>query len=227
MNKNEGNRSRCGFTLVELVVVIAIIGILAVIIVPQLLNWVHKAQKKADIVSAKMIGTATAALITEDDEAYRSFYSPQSWTPRFYAKGSDGQVESYQCYIVGKLDGCTSKDGNKARPCKPQEWQPGEAGRSPLTGGNQVYFCQKLTEENMVRGGEKRGRNKDNYVMIPVRYRGAEDSPNTEATGGDRWLIVYRKNDPEKIEVWLADSSKLYSCQPVFRLWPDPDANFK
>ena len=49
--------NRKGFTLVELVVVIAIIGILAAILVPTMMNYVKKAKLKSANSNAKLIYT--------------------------------------------------------------------------------------------------------------------------------------------------------------------------
>lgn len=49
--------NRKGFTLVELVVVIAIIGILAAILVPTMMNYVKKAKLKSANSNAKLVYT--------------------------------------------------------------------------------------------------------------------------------------------------------------------------
>ena len=54
-----------GFTLVELVVVIAIIGVLAAILVPTMLNYVRKAKLKAANTNAKTAYNAVQEFFTE------------------------------------------------------------------------------------------------------------------------------------------------------------------
>ena len=61
---NIGKRKK-GFTLIELIIVIAIIAILAAIAIPNFLAIQRKARVKADIATAKNIYDATATMITE------------------------------------------------------------------------------------------------------------------------------------------------------------------
>ena len=58
-------KKKKGFTLIELIIVIAIIAILAAIAIPNFLSIQRKARVKADIASAKTIYDATSALVAE------------------------------------------------------------------------------------------------------------------------------------------------------------------
>ncbi|MHC9332823.1 prepilin-type N-terminal cleavage/methylation domain-containing protein, partial [Clostridium perfringens] len=55
MNTKKQTKKKQGFTLIELIIVIAIIAILAAIAIPKLLSIQRKARVKADIASAKTI----------------------------------------------------------------------------------------------------------------------------------------------------------------------------
>lgn len=57
-NNSETDKKLKGFTLVELIVVIAIIGILSAILVPSIMGYIEKARNTADISNAKQITNA-------------------------------------------------------------------------------------------------------------------------------------------------------------------------
>ncbi|MDO6354206.1 prepilin-type N-terminal cleavage/methylation domain-containing protein [Caloramator sp. CAR-1] len=69
-------RKKKGFTLIEMIVVLAIIAILAGIAVPQALNSINKSKSTADIANAKALAGAITQGLANGDVTLTS----NSWT---------------------------------------------------------------------------------------------------------------------------------------------------
>lgn len=67
LNRTKKMKNRKGFTLIELIVVIVIIGILAAILIPRLAGFTDKAEASACIATQETMETAAAAIYAENN----------------------------------------------------------------------------------------------------------------------------------------------------------------
>jgi len=70
-------KSKKGFTLIELIIVIAILGIIALIAVPNLAGIRQRSQVSADKRTAEQIGKAVRIWLTDVDAGSRSIYTAE------------------------------------------------------------------------------------------------------------------------------------------------------
>lgn len=218
-----------GFTLIEIIVVLAILGILAGILVPSLIGYVQKAKRRADMASAKVIHEDILMVLLSDATYVCSSRTPQGDIPfdatpmqSFYRynttvinapiDGADKSGGTYPFVVVAKMDGARAKDFG------------GGGALSYWTAGNQEAqgFAAAL---NQYQGIQTSVRNDRTFgiKLHSVSYEGNETT---------RWLIGYQKNNPDCIEVWVCQSKSGWGCggsafDVIYRLYPDPATPYK
>ena len=104
------------FTLIELIVILAIIGVLGAMLLPSLMGYVENAKKKATVQNGKTI-YMSAMLALADEDAYESFYTPQSsWVA--YEATADGRVINTTTEYKGVSSTYSEREGNVNSPLK-------------------------------------------------------------------------------------------------------------
>ncbi len=85
-----------GFSLVELIIVIAIMAILVGVMAPQLIKYIEKTNVSSDIQLCKTIKTAMETACTDAEVANDTDYTP-------FAEGDDGEIKSLTSSSKGKV----------------------------------------------------------------------------------------------------------------------------
>ncbi len=187
------------FTLIELIVVIAIIGVLACILIPSMTNYIRRAQRQVDVQNARQIAEAVDLTLLMDDTANEAFYKHN--TAKFDVECNG---ENYRLVVVAKINGTKRPGGGNADAA--WKWQAGNNEAIP--------FADKLSA-NMGFDGTRR------KVAVALKYNRLNDGRKA-----DRYIICYRERDVNAIEIWSADSTATWGCQPRARLFPNPDEEY-
>lgn len=193
------NKRMKGFTLIEIIVVIAIIGVLLAIIVPSMIGYVRKARKTHDMNSGKRIAESVAVVLSETDHGDDSFYATTNESKNPHWNKTDPVTsESYDYIVVAVMNGGSGCTGNY--------WN--------WTENDPAYkeFVDLLNIEMDYPANSS-------STHIDIKYQ-----PKDSAKPLNRWFIGYRSDDNGSIEVWVGNgSSQSYGKgEPMYRVYPKP-----
>jgi prepilin-type N-terminal cleavage/methylation domain-containing protein len=186
-----------GFTLIEIIVVIAIIGVLAAILVPSVTGYIAKARKTHDMSSGRKISEDIMSLLSENEQAEKSFYDDSQATqhPQWH-KTDPVTGDNYDLIVVAVMNGGSG--------CSGAFWNWTE------TEPEYKDFVDALNADLGYSGTN---------TKIPIKYQ-----PKDASKPVNRWFICYRSDDHSEIELWVGNggSQSQGKGEPMYRTYPKP-----
>ncbi len=202
-----------GFSMVELLIVIAIMAALVALITPQYIRYVYKSQKSTDMTNAERIGKAVNLALANDIEAHKIY---NEWKPGgnklnpTVSVTVGGVREDYKVYLLlssethGFFAGTDTTLGRR------------------MSSGKTFYDVINDELGILYEEGGSRDASYVNEIMVPkYKVKGLDGIHKV-----DRWRICKRQ-DNGRIELWAAydrgEGSGDAGGRPCYRVWPSPD----
>ena len=192
-----------GISLIELIIVIAIMGVLVGVLAPNFTRYIYKAKRSKDVQTADAIARAVEVAFIEHPEAYDTF---QKWhkLAKDVTATYNGETENYSVYLVAANEAPTY--------C----FKGGESTFGDTEGKTGFY--------GVINRELGLSTTQSNESICPkVKKNGV--SPKNTYKMTDRWRIVKRA-DNGQMEIWAAQPDP-YGGYPAYRVWPNVDDNYK
>lgn len=106
-----------GFSLVELIIVIAIMAILAGALAPALIKYINKSRRSTDIQNADSLRTAVQTAMSNPDAVDAITTSPSTYNASIFANSSSDKFINEVHSVIGKTS-LKTKYGEKNQDMK-------------------------------------------------------------------------------------------------------------
>lgn len=230
-----------GFSLVELIIVIAIMSILAAVFGLALIRYIDKSKKAVDIETAQEIfkaaqlasasardevaeGWALAAQTSNGGSVARTTVTDTGYS---LAKVSGYTGDTYEINCVAWARGMNYNDGGNHG-----EWQnaqfkstldDGSAGNTQRMYTNE--FLKNLCHDRGV-GGVYYQQGKNNFDGYSSETRLFKYTKNAGYGVAEVWMVCVR-TDNLKCEIWIGDKNlngrgPNQPVKPIYRIYPEP-----
>ena len=207
MEEERSNNTSGGFTLLELIIVIAIMAVLIGILSPMFVRYVDKTRKARDVYTADEIARAVNVAFIENHEAYDKFQKWNKGTKVNVSATYHGVTYRYQVMIVAASG---TQDTNTVSNC----FNGGGEGLYKRYRDGRDGFYGTINRELGLSTTEM------NSSIVP-RYKVNGKSIKNPEKYADRWRICKRV-DNGMMEIWVAQPDP-WGGYPIYRLWPEPD----
>ena len=186
------NNENRGFSLVELIIVIAIMAILAAAIAPALIRYIDKSRKADDVSTASTIAKAAELAIAEAEPWDDFLDAANAASSESVTFNHDGTSQSYNVKVVSRCDSST----NYAFEC---------------AGSNSKNSFTKAVNATLTLDPDASDPD-DNKDRLPFRYK---KIPSGGTSKPASWSICTNEVTGE-VEVWICNDNG----DPEYKLHP-------
>ena len=195
-------KDKRGLSLIELIIVIAIMAILVGVLTPMFIKYVDRARKSKDIYTADQIARAVNVAFAENPEAYDTFVNFRNGNTQVSLSTThNGVTESYSVQLVAANEG-------------PKYYFKGTGVSGSFYDTINRELGLSKTDVNTSMIPEYKVK-KEGRGPIPSRR------PDVSFQEVDSWRIV-RRLDNGMLEIWVSQPDP-WGGFPIYRLWPEPD----